>query len=253
MTSRPTIRWYICYALMFQMAACSQPVTAESTNELPAVVGWGPLKFGMNMDEAVSALPNISWNSWSVSECAKKVAVAGCLLISDDDNSDLAPIDGIQFKPNLSFDKYGQLSQIHLGFSRDEDFRKAECLAVFGRAFDGVKRRYGSLTGPNYKRAESDVKAGWVGTTIKTNEGNQYSIGQKGKTDVYVTETLMTHRPTNLPNQRSAAIDEWRKGSHVSLLSSLIDMDGSWHCSVDVTYARGSEVSNPNQANGNSW
>lgn len=132
-------------------AACSaapgegQP---DAGNEVTAAApktleGWSGLKFGMSLDEAAGQLPGVKWNPVSMEGCITEMAVSGCDLFPDRENSYLPLTEGALFLPSLSFNQKGQLTDVDLSYRYEGKVQPLECEAIHARTGDRLLKEFG--------------------------------------------------------------------------------------------------------------
>ena len=106
----------------------------------PQVDGWGPLKFGMLLDDALAAT-DIPWEQFTLTKCREEMARDGCLISSRYTPKYTVTIDGMGFEPQMVFDRWGRLTSITLRFYEDV----WNCEDYFIRTLDNLEARYGAL------------------------------------------------------------------------------------------------------------
>jgi len=155
----------ICFGLL--MAA---PVLAAEKVE-----GWNALKFGMSVEEAVKATPEIAWHG--VVDCQNMYASHSYCTIPSRDDQEVV-IAGVPFRPWLTFDRDKRLASISLKlhFNYSAKFGDEGCHAARERIFVGLEQKYGTLhrdSGSYRPMATSDVQA-WQDYTKAKSEADKY-------------------------------------------------------------------------------
>ncbi len=204
----------------------------DEAKQPPALTGWNGLTFGMRLDEALQALPNVEWNPVGLNDCYKKMVSEGCFLPSMEEGGRLPLIGGIEFRPQLQFAKSDSLESISLVHRTEGTVTSAECLDTFARAVDGMASTY---AGVSHIPAPKSGRGGWSAQS-KRSEGG-LNIPYMAQSDgTYVSEVMRTHRPSDLPTEPTEALESWTRQSHVWALSSYIWVNGVAHCDLSVRY-----------------
>lgn len=106
----------------------------------PQIDGWGALKFGMLLDDALAAT-DIPWETFTLTKCRENMARNGCMISSRYSPEYQITIDGMGFEPAMSFDRWGRLTAFSLTFFEDV----WGCEDYFVRTLDNLEARYGAL------------------------------------------------------------------------------------------------------------
>lgn len=218
----------LCIAAM--VSGCGS--NASNTTTQKPVEGWQSLKFGSTIEEAMSAFPSVRWNPVSISECYQEMAIQGCGLFPDRENSLTALEDGIMFLPSLKFDKFGKLTSISMEYRTEGNISSEQCEDILQRSVDNAVKKFGSVKWP--KPVDSD-QAG--ASMAKTTAGNDYPMW-RSKDGSFVGGPMRTHW-LGYRNDDSRPITEWNSIAHIWILSSFILVDRKPYCSVSVVHQSG--------------
>lgn len=142
--------------------ACLSILTAAPAVAAEKVDGWGKLKFGMALDEAVRASPEIGW--------PENVCVDGLPCTIKPDSDYVAIIGGIGFVPEMAFDRFGRLVQVAL---RHNTFLpppegETDCWGRFNRTVNGLEKRFGTFDAPMTEGLKLEKR--------RTPGGSHYSV-----------------------------------------------------------------------------
>lgn len=130
---------------------------ASKTPTQAAIAGYGNLKFGMSLTEALSLTGSSHFNPAGILGCAKDLAIRGCTLHPDTNLDAYATIDGIPYGLGLAFNRFDKLTDITLQYERetieDEEQRltPAECRTIADRSIDWLSKRFGPMTSAELK------------------------------------------------------------------------------------------------------
>lgn len=198
--------------------------TTSAHAEVPAPIdGWGKLKFGMSVQEAVEAMPEAELAAWP--NCiAENIIKNGCFLSpltpaakrgivgADPNYYYRATIEGLAFNLRIDFDRFNRLYNVHLDYFENDGVttnrvNKNTCIKFLHRTIEGLEKRYGVLqsTEPTLD-AESKAK-GYVKTAHVTSGGTTYHLTTYNKQDDLIDLTAITNDPTayaeNVANAKS--------------------------------------------------
>lgn len=124
---------------------------AAMAQQPAAIEGWGKLKFGMSIDEAVKATPEIPWEDVEACKSRHQKPEVGldpwCTLSTAYSGPYSITIAGVEFFPTLTFDQHGQLTRITLSttYAHLTSVNERECRDGINRVEDGVSGRFGPL------------------------------------------------------------------------------------------------------------
>ena len=203
---------------------------AALAQERPVLDGWGPLKFGMSIDDARKAT-NLAWDPTACTD-AKKIALDGCYLGPKVFGAGEVVIDGMGFDPELRFDRWGRLHRIGLSFGATRSSFES-CQSLFERAVENLERRYGPLQPAREPHASSDIAEGWSRQDHALPNGVTYPVASKGKAD-HVSGRLSTDVAAfNAHFGRSERPSRPYITVHFGLVESI---DGGAYCSIPIYY-----------------
>lgn len=202
------------------VAGCGGGQIKESGNPLD---GFGDLKFGMSFDQALTATSTQMFNPYGLRECLSQLPIRGCLLVSGDNVASIyTRVEGIPYGLALDFNRFDQLTDIHLKFNRDgydsenERISSSDCLSVHERTIDWISQRYGAVTAP---RKDDSV-------TVRRTEGARtYPISLQKNGD-FLSLGLI-----KVPENRE-----------ISILSHFMTIDGKPICRIDLEFSDSKSV-----------
>lgn len=223
-------------------AACSSEsakAPEAKAEALPPLTGWKNLKFGMSFSDALAEIPQISWNAYAMNECLDVMATKGCFLSADEGEA-FAPDEGIPFSPQLSFNKFGKLTDINLQYEQRTRITRVECLELHERTLDRLTREVGTMRFPDEKKSEKPEND--ATREVRPTAGRaRYSVWSKNDGSAFVTQPMRTHfEGVALPTTKP--IPQWNDQAYVSLMSTFITVDGDPICSVSVSYESSPKV-----------
>lgn len=204
---------------------------ASEDSKPKPLTGWGPWKFDMPFSEAIAADTSIVWSPYGMDDCRKEMATKGCFLTSDSETGMFQPQDGIPFEPQLSFNKYGRLTDLSLSYDQKNATRD-ECLELHNRTLDRIAQENGPMRHQEQKSAEGKE---YTDTVQKTKGGVAYRILLNKKNRGFITSQNRSHIdgvifPTKI------TIDKWNKLAYVMVLGVLVDLGSETTCMISIHY-----------------
>lgn len=212
------------------LAAALLLASAALAQEKPVLDGWGPLRFGMSIDDARKAT-DLAWDPDACTD-EKEIALDGCYLWPKAFGAGEVVIDGMGFSPGVRFDRWGRLQQIDLSFGvRRSAFES--CQSLFERTVENLEQRYGQLQPVREPHASSDIAEGWIRQDYALQNGVTYHVASKGK----------TNRVSGRLSTDVAAFNEHIGPSerpsrpYITVNFGLVESsDGGAYCSIPISY-----------------
>lgn len=217
---------------MFLIASAISLVscTQNQAQEPPAsteLKGYADLNFGASFEEALAVAGASAFNAYGISKCSEEIPIRGCLLTGEE-SSTFRRIDGIPYRLQLAFNKFGTLTDISLEFVRrstdneDNDRVPAsitadECRDIIERTIDWVSRDFSKI----------QVRDGDGSTESKiltTAAGNKYR--NSGSANSFLAEGFIP----------------FKSGREIYLLSHFLTIDGEPDCSVDISFQESDKI-----------
>jgi hypothetical protein len=209
---------------------------AASTPQRAAITGYGPLTFGASFKDVITTLDSDLFNPVSVSECFKDLPLKGCYLSRNSEDIPFEMKEGVPYTLSLSFNKWDKLTDIGLGYDREEDISRADCMQIHERTLDWVSAAYGPMrVSAGGSEGENRYVRG------KTRRGNLYEVSSLDG-GFFVTSPMRTVSPNSSKAAETRPIPEWDQDRYVSILSTFIVVDGKPICNVDVKFSEPTSV-----------
>jgi hypothetical protein len=130
--------------------------------------GWGPFRFGMNFDDALTAYPTVVWDTNSVRRCRAEMRLRGCTL-NPGEGSRVPPTAGVALLPSLIFNQEGKLATVRLRTFMRGDLKPTQCERAYGQLLDHLHSTWG---GP---AASASNKPGML--KRRTPQGRAFLLG----------------------------------------------------------------------------
>jgi hypothetical protein len=144
----------------------------------------------------------------------------------------------MRFVPQLSFNNRGALTDIDMVYQKEGKIAPEQCQELHERTLDRITRESGQFRFPD--DAEEKAEKGWRDEVRTTKQHNRYAIGY-GRNHGFVTSPMRNQlHGVSFPNRRP--IPEWNDRPYVSILSSLIMVDGIPWCHISVIYSAPASV-----------
>lgn len=118
----------------------AQKAQSRSAHTGEKINGWGSLTFGMTVEEATAASPEIEWPE---NTCLK--TGTSCKMKPASDY--VAVIGGIGFIPELEFDRFGRLVKIALNHEA-RNLSDMDCWGRLNTTMAGLEKRFGKFGAP---------------------------------------------------------------------------------------------------------
>lgn len=200
------------------LGGCSNVEAGNNTSQesAKAIDGYGPYKFGMSFDETILAGGTVGFNSWSVKECRKFMPTVGCMLNPDRDRYTYPLIDGMEFAPELEFNRFGKLTDIGQQYSQDEGISSKDCLGLAERSLDRLVHENGQMSALREPEKSSD---GWEVMEGSTPAKNRYHVSVKKDDKNFIFDHMRSNSDS-------------KNAPHVELFAHYINKD----CMIKITY-----------------
>lgn len=233
MMGRITRRLILVAIASAQLTACdkSAPKKVDAPTVKP-LLGQGDLKFGMSFQEATEVLSWVTWNGWSVKACQDQFATNGCFLTSDVESNNFPPVDGIPFRPQLSFNRFGKLTDVTWVYEQREAVDIKQCEDISRRVIDRMAREMGPV-GLAEPEADKSTDRTYEERTTSTGVRYPISFGDGGKS--FIISNLRTHFDA-AKDKRVVAIDKWNDNAHADYLGVFMLVDGNPVCMAHLNY-----------------
>jgi hypothetical protein len=237
---RFAVRIVVTLALgAISLGACNSNVSSAVTPSLSPtftpIDGFRDIKFGTSFKDLIGSM-DVSdvFNPFGLRDCFKDLPLKGCFLSADDHDRPYDLIDGIPYTLSVSFNRLDKLTDVDLGYRREGDITKEQCLSIHGRTVDWVAKDYGRLT----ERTGDDSDGKGVeqrSTPAKT----AYRI-HSAPSGSFVTSFMRTG--ATVTTKRDLPITAWDNHRYVSTLTSFIVVDGKAFCDVTVGFSEPATV-----------
>jgi len=154
----------VAMLLLLPLPALAQNAPVTTPAAATVIDGWGPLKFGMTMEQAAAAVPNMPF----LNPCPREqLAKDGCIVSVQKKGA--VTIVGLPLTPLLDFDRFDRLYGITLIYDgNDPD----TCTAYLARVIAALEAQYGVLQ-DSITRSPN-----WEGTMHKSAGGSEYFLSE---------------------------------------------------------------------------
>jgi|GEM_PF-1505767 len=209
-------------------AAPGNSVAANATQpKRDPIEGYGELKFGSTLMEALAQTGSERFNSYGLKLCLDDLPLKGCFLSPASDAPPFLIEGGIPYKLGLDFNKFDKLTDIRLSYDREGKTSFDECLSLHERTLEWLTKRYGEF--PLQINAKDPLEP------RKTPSGVPYLLGRT-KDGSFVSGSTRTAQARLPLTVRRKPITEWDNERYVSLLSHYIVVDGRPMCHVGIEF-----------------
>jgi hypothetical protein len=222
------------------VAACdAAPTAGNSTAEDSAqsgrelLKGYGSLKFGSTLMEALADTGTERFNAYGVKECLDDLPLQGCFLSPASDAAPYLIEAGIPYRLGLEFNKFDKLTDIRLSYDREGKITFDECLSLHERTLDWLTQRYGQLRSTLNDKEKLEQR--------RTPAGNQYLLW-RSKDGSFVTSFMRTAPPTLPASVQRKPIPQWDNERYLHLLSHYIVVDGKPMCTIGLEFSEPQSV-----------
>lgn len=213
-------------ASAISLISCAQ----NQTQEPPApkeLKGYADLNFGASFEEALAVAGSSAFNAYGISKCSEEIPIRGCLLTGDE-SSVFRRIDGIPYRLQLAFNKFGTLTDISLEFVRRSTYNEdndripasitaGECRDIIERTVDWVSRDFSKIQ-------VRDGDGSTESKILSTAAGNKYR--HSGSANSFLVEGFIP----------------FKSGREIFLLSHFLTVDGEPDCSVDISFQESDRI-----------
>lgn len=237
-SARPVTRRFLSGMALLSLAmlllsSCDEVAQKKmAKSAVEPLLGQGDLKFGMSFEEATAALPRVIWNGWSVKECHEQFATSGCFLTSDADSNNFPPVEGIPFRPQLSFNRLGKLTDITWVYEQRSAVDISQCEDISRRVIDRMARELGPVGFAEHRLNKSSDRKYEVRST-STGVKYPISFGDNGKS--FIISNIRSHFDPE-KDKRVANVDKWNDSAHGSYMGVFMMVDGSPICMARLDY-----------------
>jgi len=118
------------------------------------IEGYGGFRFGMSLTDALALTRADLFNPAGLSDCFADMPTEGCFLPPSEDTSLFEMKAGIPYSLTLQFSKFDRLTDIQLGYHREGEIDRAQCLEIYERTIDWLAAEYGPIK--DSQRLEGD-------------------------------------------------------------------------------------------------
>lgn len=185
--------WRITYLALLILSSCGGPPDisnangTESARAQPSykpVTGYGNVELGTSFESAIGSLDAKLFNPYSLKDCFKDLALHGCTLQRNDEDTVFDLHDGIPFGLVLDFNKSDRLTDVRLVYNRKHNITSKECNDILSRAVDWISADYGPI----------DVnQASGNDVSITTSQGHTFRLMKPDASGNYTSDFMRTH------------------------------------------------------------
>lgn len=229
---------------IFLLLLAAMPITTHAEAP-PPIDGWGKLKFGMSVQEAIDAMPEAELTTGQ--DCTpENIIKKGCLLsplspaekryiVNADPSYHYKPIiEGLPFDLRINFDRFNRLYQVNLSYY-EPGVNQSDCKSYMNRTIEGLEKRYGVLHSTKPTLAAEDAAKGYTKTAHTTSGGTTYHL-TKSKDPHYVSLTSITNDPTAFAEYRANAKSDNEEKRALRPFLIITGAGGKESCSFWINY-----------------
>lgn len=190
------------------------------------------IALGSSFEEVIGSVDADLFNPYSLKECFRDIALRGCSLHRNSDDTVFEMRVGIPYALTLSFNRDDKLTDIGLNYHREKGISGEQCRDLFARTVDWVAKDYGPLT---HKRAGDEPGKAAGNLVGKTPDGASFEYLKPDAAGSFVTQFM--HLAAEKFERRTVnGKAQGRTLSRtISLFSSYIVV-GHGICDIDVDF-----------------
>lgn len=212
----------------------SEQATAPKPTYKP-IGEYKGIRFGSSFEDVIGSVDADLFNPYSLKECFHDIALAGCGLSRNSDDTMFDMRSGIPYALSLDFNRADKLTDIGLNYHREKSITGQQCRNIFAQTIDWVAEDYGPLS---YRRPGDKSDKETVNTNViaKTPKGSSYAYLRPDKSGSYVTQFLRLSSETVDRKTIKGVEQVMTSNRAISLFSSFIVVDGKPICDVDLEF-----------------
>jgi hypothetical protein len=190
------------------------------------------IALGAPFEDVIASVDADLFNPYSLKECFSDIALHGCNLYRNSDDTVFEMQVGIPYALELSFNRADKLTDIGLNYHREKGITGEQCRDLFARTIDWVARDYGPLT---HKR-EGDEPGTPAGNLVgKTPDGHAFEYLKPNAKGAYVTQFMHLVSEKFERKTVNGKVQGRALSRTISMFSSYIVV-GEGVCDIDVEF-----------------
>jgi hypothetical protein len=190
------------------------------------------IALGASFEDIIGSVDAHLFNPYSLKECLSDIALRGCSLSRNSDDTVFDMRVGIPYALTLSFNRADKLTDIGLNYHREKGISGEQCRDLFARTIDWVSADYGPLT---QKRAGDEPGKAERNVVAKTPGGVTFEYLKPDAAGSFVTQFM--HLASEKFERRTVdgKVQGRTLSRAISMFSSYIVV-GHGICDIDVDF-----------------